>query len=238
MRTMTSPLAATFQLALVGIGVPAALSIRLQQEVLPLQPADTLLLFGAFVWLVIARALLTRGDAVDSRTTGRGSPLWQAHRLVDESLFGVGMVDRNQPTVTGLQLVAKPAITITNQLPLPAASPRVGSIAAHAALPDADNPRPIPVIATVLSDLEADVDPIAAWETQEYTVARGDTFWSIAEAILDDGRLWTNLHELNFGREVAPGILLNDGDELRIGWSILIPKRALEVGAETDDAVV
>lgn len=56
-----------------------------------------------------------------------------------------------------------------------------------------------------------------------YTVARGDSFWSLAEALLGDGGRWAELHELNVGTEVAPGVLLGEADLLTPGWVIMVP---------------
>jgi len=48
---------------------------------------------------------------------------------------------------------------------------------------------------------------------------------------LGDGREWGALQELNLGREVAPDVMLAEGEDLRIGWTILIPV----LSAEDDD---
>ncbi len=57
-----------------------------------------------------------------------------------------------------------------------------------------------------------------------YTVARGDTFWSLAERLLGDGSRWVELHDANIGAEVAPGVVLKEGDILVPGWTIAAPQ--------------
>jgi len=207
MRTATSPLLATLQLAVVGLGVPIALSLRLKQILFPLQIQDALLAAAIIVWLMLAKAVISRCDAMDSARLSHLSPMWLAHRLVDQSMLGAGWFATNVDPV-GLDLVAAAHVPTSDQFP-----PMLHEV------PAADK---LPPLIPALDEPPKQTQLIN--ETEEYVVARGDTFWSIAEAILDDGRLWTTLHHLNFGREVAPGVLLDDGDELRIGWSILIPR--------------
>lgn len=56
-----------------------------------------------------------------------------------------------------------------------------------------------------------------------YTVARGDSFWSLAERLLGDGSRWVELQDANVGAEVAPGVSLQEGDILVPGWTIAAP---------------
>ena len=58
-----------------------------------------------------------------------------------------------------------------------------------------------------------------------HVVARGETFWSLAETHLGDGRHWTVLRDLNLGRDVAPGTRMTESSVLRQGWKIAVPKR-------------
>lgn len=57
-----------------------------------------------------------------------------------------------------------------------------------------------------------------------HVVGRGETFWSLAETHLGDGRHWTVLRDLNLGREVAPGEHLFEASVLRQGWEIDVPE--------------
>lgn len=59
--------------------------------------------------------------------------------------------------------------------------------------------------------------------TTIHRVTRGDTYWSLAERYLGDGRQWAALRDLNQGREVAPGTTLTEGEALRRGWELLVP---------------
>lgn len=65
-----------------------------------------------------------------------------------------------------------------------------------------------------------------------HTTTRGETFWSLAEQQLGDGKRWTELRERNVGREVAPGVVLSESDGLQAGYQILIPD---EQGAKTHE---
>lgn len=69
------------------------------------------------------------------------------------------------------------------------------------------------------------IDELRAGPTLLHTVARGDTWWSLADRYLGDGRHWSALVELNHGRTMAPGQILHDASPLRRGWEIAVPKR-------------
>jgi len=49
-----------------------------------------------------------------------------------------------------------------------------------------------------------------------YTVAKGDTFWSIAQRVYGDGKLWTKIKQAN------PGVDMN---ALMVGQVIKIPPK-------------
>ncbi|MGB5760067.1 MAG: hypothetical protein WBM50_24345, partial [Acidimicrobiales bacterium] len=69
--------------------------------------------------------------------------------------------------------------------------------------------------------------------TVEHTVARGETFWSLAERSMGDGRHWPAIQQLNAGREVAPRTILTNSSVLRPGWSVLLPATN---GSQNDEA--
>jgi hypothetical protein len=56
-----------------------------------------------------------------------------------------------------------------------------------------------------------------------HEVRRGETFWNLAEEQLGDGQLWAALRQLNLGRTVAPGTVLDEQSILRRGWQIVLP---------------
>jgi nucleoid-associated protein YgaU len=65
-----------------------------------------------------------------------------------------------------------------------------------------------------------------------YSVAPRDTWWSIAEAALDDGLRWREVRDLNVGRTMVDGHVVNATDEQLVeGWSVLIPGGAQPVAA-------
>lgn len=77
-------------------------------------------------------------------------------------------------------------------------------------------------VADATPDLPETVD-LTAGPTVSYRVQRGDTYWSLAERHLGDGRRWKAIQDLNLGRRVGPGITLTETDTLRRGWQILVP---------------
>ncbi len=56
----------------------------------------------------------------------------------------------------------------------------------------------------------------AATPGTTYTVAKGETFWSIAQRIYGDGKLWTKIQQAN------PGVDMN---ALKVGQVIKIPPK-------------
>jgi hypothetical protein len=69
--------------------------------------------------------------------------------------------------------------------------------------------------------------PAPAWPTttcgRSYTVAPGDSLWSIAAAQLGDGDRWPELAACNLGRTVAPGSTFMDPNFIRPGWTLALP---------------
>lgn len=56
------------------------------------------------------------------------------------------------------------------------------------------------------------------------TVARHETYWSIAERELGDGLRWQELQAANIGRTMADGTVVVAGDQmLRAGWTLEVP---------------
>lgn len=224
-RSGFSPLLATLQLLTIGIGVPLWVISRLSGSLMPMRPMDAVLVMAIVCWALLAKAFVEREDTLDSLVAGPGTPLWFARRLVDESVLGVGIVQsEHEPVLSLASTITMPRELQPGELPEEAAWPglQVGSM-----VQVGDRaPATMPTLLTREPNL-----PLIG-ESEEYIVGRGDTFWSIAEATLGDGRDWTVLLAMNLGREVAPGTTLTDTDELRIGWSILVP--VLEVDTEEE----
>ncbi|MFI0769217.1 BTAD domain-containing putative transcriptional regulator [Streptomyces sp. NPDC021218] len=57
----------------------------------------------------------------------------------------------------------------------------------------------------------------------EYTVAEGDTLWTIAKAHLGDPLKWPRIYALNKTRIQADGTRLTDPDLITPGWQLTIP---------------
>jgi nucleoid-associated protein YgaU len=61
-------------------------------------------------------------------------------------------------------------------------------------------------------------------EPETWTVGRRDTLWGIAERALGEGERWRDVARANAGREVAPGVVFDDGVEvLTPGWRLVLP---------------
>ncbi|MDI6872308.1 MAG: LysM peptidoglycan-binding domain-containing protein [Bacillota bacterium] len=59
-----------------------------------------------------------------------------------------------------------------------------------------------------------------------YTVRPGDSLWRIAESLLGDGFRWTEIWELNQGREMGGGRRFTDADLILPGWLLELPVQA------------
>ena len=62
--------------------------------------------------------------------------------------------------------------------------------------------------------------------TVTYSVARGDTLWSIAEQRLADPERWTEIASLNYGRPQPDGRALTNAHWIYPGWQLLLPADA------------
>ncbi len=214
-----SPILATLIVALFLIAVPVFVIRRLADGLLPTQPYDIVLAVAVLASILIAKAVLDRTNRVDKLIENRLSPNWQAASLVEQSVFGVGLTPRAsaQKTDTDPRLfqLAAPGAPIGALLPPPIPEQQIGRVR-----PDSDE-RGQPRLRPTIRQHDRSNPPIIA--TEEYVIARGDTFWSIAESRLGDGRRWSDVEAINIGREVAPNQFLRQGDTPRIGWLMLVP---------------
>lgn len=213
----TNRLVATLAVAVFLLGVPIACALRLAQGVFPLGTIDLLLAVGIIGWLHFTKAIFDRDNPVDSTRVHRTSLRWQAHALVEASVFGAAASIITTPTPLATNRLHQPGDDITDQLPPP--------MLASSSVPGVlDDPRGATrSVAQPILGTHADDDRPEILATETYVVARGDTYWSIAEVTLGEGRFWTAIRDLNIGRQVAPGIELGPEQDLRIGWSVLIP---------------
>ena len=79
-------------------------------------------------------------------------------------------------------------------------------------------------------------DGAPSWDgpVQDHVVQRGDTYWSLAERILDDGERWAEIMGLNLGRTVSDGVVLDSDMSLRRGWTIVVPRVDAAFDATTE----
>lgn len=79
--------------------------------------------------------------------------------------------------------------------------------------------------------------PATATEHPTVTVQRHDSYWAIAERTLGDGFRWREILDLNAGRTLPDGTVINAGDEtLHAGWVLLLPADATGDPAPQVDA--
>ncbi len=60
-------------------------------------------------------------------------------------------------------------------------------------------------------------------EVVDYQVQRRDSWWRIAETQCGDSDRWEEVRDLNLGREVEPGVALEQDTPLRSGWIVKVP---------------
>ena len=214
-----SPALATVLLVFFLVAVPVVFINRFSQGLLPLQPIDVALAIGLAAWLVVSKAVLDRDEHYDTSRHQRLSPRWQAAQLVEQSVLGVGFLasraaDGAIHAASTLSRVVEPE-AIGPEMLAPAVSDDLDR--AHRSWATEREVRATPILAAT----EVVAPPVIA--TEEYEVQRGDTWWSVAAWSFGDGRLWKPLLELNLGREVAPGVVVEHTGELRIGWTVLVP---------------
>ncbi|SHJ20744.1 LysM domain-containing protein [Tessaracoccus bendigoensis DSM 12906] len=88
------------------------------------------------------------------------------------------------------------------------ASAPVAAVPAAVALPSQD-PRPTP---------PPDVAP-----AESVTVDEGDTLWDLAEEHLGDPGRWPELYDANKGTPQPTGHVLEDPDQIDVGWTLTLP---------------
>jgi len=214
-RSATRPILATIQLSLAMLVGPLWLIYRVTTPAIGSAAADIVLVGFLVAWFFVAKAIIQRDNALNPTKHRDGKPMTIAHQLVDQSLLGVGIV--TVQNAGSLAMVTAPRKLEPHELPPAKALFNFG--------PDVEAVEQPNVVPIAFRD---EPDARVFDELTEYIVGRGDTFWSISEAVLGDGRDWAELRTLNLGREVAPGETLGENDELSIGWSILVPVVEIE----------
>lgn len=75
----------------------------------------------------------------------------------------------------------------------------------------------------------------ASAEVVSYTVADGDSLWSIAERFYEDGSLYTRIFEANAGRTMTSGETFSEPSLIRPGWVLEVPMLGETAELQGDD---
>ncbi len=144
-----------------------------------------------------------------------------------------GRVARRTTTLPGLQLVAA-RLVATASLIITSLGPVKPALAAP--LSGIDAPPPTAHV-LVVDDPTAPtpIDRVVAAETEAassgptYTVRSvRDSYWSIAEDTVSDGRRWAEIRDLNAGRTMGDGtVLATNQESVRPGWTLVLPADAV-----------
>jgi len=80
---------------------------------------------------------------------------------------------------------------------------------------------------TATLDPSEDAQPQASarptGKVRDYVVGRRESWVSIAQKTLNDEKRWEEIRDMNLGREVAPGVVLEEDTLLRSGWVLIVP---------------
>lgn len=69
-----------------------------------------------------------------------------------------------------------------------------------------------------------------------YLVQRGETYWSLAERVFEDGSRWTEIRDLNVGTTPKGSAALTpDHDRITAGWTISLPVTRPEQSKENSE---
>jgi len=144
-----------------------------------------------------------------------------------------GRVARRTDTLPGLQLVAA-RLVATASLIITSLGPVKPALAAP--LGGIDVPPPTAHVLVVNDPaIPASIDSVVASEAEAaasgptYTVRSvRDSYWSIAEETLSDGRRWVEIRDLNAGRTMGDGtVLAASHEDIRPGWKLMLPADAV-----------
>ncbi|MCP5035622.1 MAG: hypothetical protein GY939_27810 [Actinomycetia bacterium] len=202
-------------------GVPAWDEVVLSLQSREVDDSLIVQFLAVVVWVVWAQLLMSffvevraavRGVKT-SAVRGLGATQWLARRLVAQftvatTLFVQGSVGLAVPVGPALGDVVAAEVMIDE----------LGTIV---------DPRP-----------GTSIDPPADVTAQGFMVSvqTSDTLWDLAEGHLGDGSRWTEIRDVNVGRAMADGTVL-DADFVTIGgnWSLLIPSHQ---GSEVPSSLV
>jgi nucleoid-associated protein YgaU/DNA-binding SARP family transcriptional activator len=197
-------------------GVEQAARAGLSDQVI----VNTLAVIAWIAWAQIALAIVAETVAVIRGRQATRLPVLPGLQITAARLVtGVVMITSTlQPVRAGaapapVPIVAEaPAVTI-------GADP---DVATH----HSSNRVSIPAPALATGTVDA--------EQPTVTVQRHDSYWAIAERTLDDGLRWREILDLNAGRILPDGTIINPGDDtLHAGWILVLPVDATRSPAPT-----
>lgn len=176
-----------------------------------LAPTDAIWVGLMVLWVLVAHQLLRRAALPKDTRLFPHQAQSAMRQMVELSLFGAG-------PLLGWT-TANPDVGL-DWLESPATSAEAGS---GSSSPTAVSPKTETNGSTIATPTALPAVTAPPVRTNDYVVERGDTFWSLAEATYGDGRHWQKIRELNLGREVAPGVVMDERSDLSTGWAIVLP---------------
>ena len=139
-------------------------------------------------------------------------------RIRQTSLFGVGPLmgwSATNPDVAIEQLRGPPPLEAVHDLFRLTAEESEAGVST-------DGAGRIPVLVEA-GTVPGRIGSPSALPTANHLVERGDTYWSLAVASFQDGGRWREIRDVNVGRVVAPGLVIDEESNLRRGWRIYVP---------------
>lgn len=224
---------ATAVLAFILLGVPLVFVGRFASGMSGgFQGQDGLLLVGLYAWVVASLAMLQRNAVPE------GSIIVPAffHQLftevVEVSFLGAGTFSTpliSNPHVDTAWLVA-PTFDEAMLAPKGVRGIKRSASSANPGLPDGAD-------LVVLRRRQKKESILAGVKTTTYEVQRGDTWWSLAEHFVSDGRKWKDLRDINIGHSPAADVVIDERANATplIGWQILVPAEIIEPAEEVDE---
>ncbi len=173
----------------------------------------SLALVGWLAWLQIAVAIVAEVAAVV-----RGRP--SIHLPV---LPGVqATAGRLVASVAMMTATLSPAAAMAAPAPVPV-------VATYSAPPPVAVPPPAWLVSSVATPDLAQSEPVSELSAPAATVTveRHDSYWAIAERTLGDGYRWSEIRDLNVGRTMNTGDVVQAGSDLvHPGWVLELPADA------------
>ncbi|MBW3643560.1 MAG: LysM peptidoglycan-binding domain-containing protein, partial [Actinobacteria bacterium] len=186
--------------------IPTWDALRVGLERSSVQSEVVVNVLALLLWAVWARGTLAlvseataawRGRAIEPVPTSNGARALAARAIASITLLTVLLPGR-VAVAAPLASTVQPALVATDAIEEPSA------------------PAPAPPAPSAPAP-----ESLAAGS---YTVGPRDSWWSVAEAALDDGLRWREVRDLNVGQTMADGHVIQATDEqLLEGWQLLIP---------------